>query len=160
MRIPKEIFILFVIFFIQQLPIVADWGIDLPLIFVVLTGLRKDFPESSAWGFLTGLIQDLLSVGGIGPNTIAKTFVGLAASFFKMHVYREKVVTQTFLIFCLSIFHEIFFYVLLRWNNAAPRAEDALGICSRSVLLNTLVGLVVCVVLVRFRRRRYDPATA
>lgn len=160
MRIPKELLILPIVFFVQQLPIVADWGVDLPLIFVVLMGLRNDFPAASAWGFLTGLIQDLLSVGGIGPNTISKTMVGLGASFLKMHIYREKVVTQTFLIFVLSIFHEIFSYLLLRWNNAAPRAEDALSICSRSVILTTLVGLVVCFFLVRFRRSRYDPATA
>jgi rod shape-determining protein MreD len=160
MKIPKELFVLFVIFFIQQLPNVADWGVDLPLIFVVLAGLRKDLPQASAWGFLTGLIQDLLSVGGIGVNTISKTLAALGASFLKTHIYREKVTTQTFLIFCLSIFHELFSYLLLRWNGSAPRVEDALGICSRSVLLTTITGSVICFFLVRLRRSRQDPATA
>jgi len=159
-RIPKETLWLFILFFVQQLPLVADWGVDLPLIFVVLTGVRSGVSQAAAWGFMTGMIQDLLSSGGIGINTISKTFVGLAASLLKMHVYRERVLTQTFLIMGLSIFHEIFSYLLMRWDDEAPRAEDALGICVRSVLFTTLTGLVVCVFVVRFRRRRFDPATA
>jgi rod shape-determining protein MreD len=159
-RIPKEILWLFLIFFIQQLPLVSDWGIDLPLIFVVLIGIRSHGPQAAGWGFVSGAIQDLLSSGGIGINTIAKTFVGLGASLLRMHIYRERILTQAFLIMGLSIFHEIFSYLLMRCDGEAPRAEDALGICARSVLFTTLVGLVVCVFVVRFRRRRFDPATA
>lgn len=160
MRISKEILWLFLIFFVQQLPLVADWGIDLPLIFVILTGIRSDLPKAASWGFATGALQDLLSSGGIGINTISKTFAGLGASFLKMHVYRERVLTQTLLIAGLSIFHEIFSYLLMRWDGEAPRAEDAFWICARSVLLTTFAGLIVCVFIVRFRRRRFDPATA
>ncbi len=160
MRIPKEVFWLFLIFFVQQLPLVSDWGIDLPLIFVVLTGVRSGAPQAATWGFVSGAVQDLLSSGGIGVNTISKTLVGLTASLLKMHVYRERVLTQTFLIMGLSIFHEVFSYLLMRWDGEAPRAEDALGICLRSVLFTTLTGLVICVFVVRFRRRRFDPATA
>ena len=160
MRIHKEILWLFLIFFVQQLPLVADWGIDFPLIFVVLIGIRSDLPQAASWGFAAGTLQDLLSSGGIGVNTISKTFVGLGASFLKMHIYRERVLTQTFLIAGLSIFHEFFSYLLMRWDGEAPRAEDAFWICARSVSLTTLAGLVVCVFIVRFRRRRFDPATA
>jgi rod shape-determining protein MreD len=160
LRVPKEVLWLYPIFFVQQLPLVADWGIDIPLIFVALIGIRSDEPQAATWGFISGAIQDLLSSGGIGTNTISKTFAGLGASFFKMHIYRERILTQTFLILCLSVFHEIFSYLLMRWDGEAPRAEDALEICARSVLFTTLAGLVVCVFVVRFRRRRFDPATA
>jgi len=157
---PKEIFWLLVLFFIQQLPLVADWGVDLPLIFVVLVGLRSEPAQSAGWGLTAGMIQDLLSAGGIGTNAISKTIVGLASSLFKMHVYREKVLTQTSLIAAMSIFHELFVYGLMRWDGEAPRAEDAFSTCFRSVLFTTLAGLAVCFFVVRFRRRRFDPATA
>jgi rod shape-determining protein MreD len=160
MRIPREILLLFVIFFIQQLPMVADWGIDLPLIFVVLIGLRSEPTQAATWGFVVGLIQDLLSAGGIGVNTIAKAMTGLVACFFKMHIYREKASTQTFLIFGMSIFHSVFEYLLMRWDGTAPRAEDAFWLICRNVALTTFVGLLVCLFVVRFRRRRFDPATA
>jgi rod shape-determining protein MreD len=160
MRIPREILLLFVIFFIQQLPMIADWGIDLPLIFVILIGLRSEPTPAAAWGFVVGLIQDLLSSGGIGPNTVTKAMTGLGACFFKMRIYREKVSTQTFLIFGMSIFHGVFEYLLVRWEGSAPRAEDAFWLICRGVSLTTLVGFVVCLFVVRFRRRRFDPATA
>jgi rod shape-determining protein MreD len=160
LRISKEILWLFLVFFVQQLPLIADWGIDLPLIFVVLIGVRSEAPQAAAWGFLTGAIQDLLSSGGVGVNTISKAFAGIGASLLKMHVYRERVLTQTFLIMGLSVFHEIFSYLLMRSDGEAPRAEDAFGICVRSVLFTTMAGLVICVFVVRFRRRRFDPATA
>lgn len=151
---------MFILFFVQQLPLVADWGVDLPLIFVILIGIRSNAPQAAGWGFVTGALQDLLSSGGIGINTISKTFVGMGASFLKMHIYRERILTQTFLIAGLSIFHEIFSYLLMRWDGEAPRAEDAFWICTRSVLSTTLAGFIVCVFVVRFRRRRFDPATA
>ena len=160
MRIPKEIFWLFILFFIQQLALVADWGVDLPLIFVVLVGVRSNAPQAASWGLVTGVIQDLLSAGGIGTNTISKIAVGLGSSFFKMHIYRERILTQTFLILGMSVFHEFFAYCLMRWNGEAPRVEDAFWICARSVLFTTLTGLVACFFVVRFRRRRFDPATA
>jgi rod shape-determining protein MreD len=160
MRISKDFFWLLLIFFIQQLPMVADWGVDLPLIFVILKGLRTDAPRAAGWGFLCGAVQDLLSAGGIGPNVISKTMMGLSSSFFKTRIYREKVLTQTFLILGLSILNGVFEYFLMRWDGVAPRAEDSFWIIAHGVLMTTLVGLIVCFFVVRFRRRRFDPATA
>jgi rod shape-determining protein MreD len=160
MRISREIFWLLILIFVQQLPMVADRGIDLPLIFVVLVGVRSNALPAAGWGLVTGIIQDLLSAGGVGTNTIAKIAVGLGSSFFKMHIYREKILTQTLLISGMSAFHEFFSYFLMRLNGEAPRAGDAFWVCAQSVLFTTLTGLVVCFFVVRFRRRRFDPATA
>ena len=160
MKIPKEIFWILGLFFIQQLPAVAAWGVDLPLLFVVLVGLRTDLPKAAGWGFCLGLLQDLLSSGWIGPNTIAKTLTGVLASLSKRHIYRERVLTQTFLVFVASLFHQVFIWVLLKWDGTAPPAGDALGIVVRSLLATTLAGILVCFFVVRFRKRRFDPATA
>lgn len=148
------------LFFVQQLPAVSAWGIDLPLLFVILTGLRTTIPKAAGWGFLLGLIQDLLSASWIGPNTIAKTLTGILSSLSKRHIYRERVLTQTFLIFGATLFHEALIWWMLKWDGSAPEARDALWICLRIVLNTTLAGVVVSFFVVRFRKRRFDPATA
>ena len=160
MRVTKKILWILAIFFVQQLPGVAALGNDLPILFVVLVGLRSDIPGAAGWGFLLGVTQDLLSAGWIGPNTVAKTLVGILSCLSKRHIYRERVLTQSFLIFCMTFFHQIFIWFLLRWDHSAPRFADAFDICARTVLMTSLVGVVVCFFVVKFRRRRFDPATA
>lgn len=160
MKIPKQVWWLLAIFFLQQLPGVAAWGIDLPLLFVILMGLRTTVPKAAGWGFFTGLAQDLLSAGWLGPQTLAKTLTGILASLSKMHIYREKVLTQTFLVFWATLFHQLFIWLLLKWDGSAPPAGDAFWLVLRSLAATTLAGVVVSFFVVRFRRRRYDPATA
>ena len=160
MKIPRQVWWLLAIFFLQQLPGVAAWGIDLPLLFVILTGLRTNVPKAAGWGFFIGLAQDLLSAGWLGPQTLAKTLTGILASLSKMHIYRERVLTQTFLVFWATLFHQLFIWLLLKWDGTAPPAGDAFGVVWRSLVATTLAGVVVSFFVVRFRRRRYDPATA
>ncbi len=160
MNIPTQTLLVLTLFFIQQLPAISSWGIDLPLIFVVLTGLRRTVPQAAGWGFFLGLIQDLLSAGWVGPNAIAKTLTGIFSSISHRHIYRERVLTQTFLVFGATLFHQVFIWLVLKWDGTSPSAGDAWGICFRSLLGTTLVGMVVCFFVVRFRKRRFDPATA
>jgi rod shape-determining protein MreD len=160
MKIPKQVLWILAIFFLQQLPGVAAWGIDLPILFVVLVGLRSEAPAAAGWGFLLGVIQDLLSAGWIGPHTVAKTLVGLFSCLSRRHIYRERVLTQTFLVFCMTLFQQVFIWLLLRWDHSAPRFGNAFDITWRTVLMTSLVGAGVCFFVVKFRRRRFDPATA
>lgn len=160
MKISKHALWIFIIFYAQQLPGVASWGIDMPLLFVVLMGVRTTVPKAAGWGFLVGFLQDLLSGGWIGPNTIAKTLTGVFSSLAKRHIYHERVLTQTFLVFAASVFHQICIWLLLKWDGTSPLAVDAFTVCLRSVCWTTLVGVVVCFFVVRFRKRRFDPATA
>ena len=146
--------------FIQQLPGVAAWGVDLPLLFVILKGVRTDVTRAAGWGFLLGLLQDFLSSGWIGPNTTAKTLTGIFTSLSKRHVYRERVVTQSLLVLLATLFHQIVIWIILKWDGSAPDFANALGIVVRAVGMTTLVGVGASFLLVRFRKRRFDPATA
>jgi rod shape-determining protein MreD len=160
MKIPKELFWVLALFLLQQSSGVSASGVDLPLIFTALVSLRTTIPRGAAWGFLMGLIQDLLSAGWIGPNTVAKTMAGLLCSASQWHIYREKVSTQTFLILVATLFHQLIVWLVLKWDGSAPPAGDALVICLKAVFSTTLVGSVACFFVVKFRRRRFDPATA
>ncbi len=160
MRISRQIVLILALLFAQQLPAISTWGIDLPLLFVVLTGLRTTVPKAAGWGFLLGLVQDMLSTSWIGPNTIAKTLTGMLSSVSKRHIYRERVLTQTLLIFGATLFHEAVIWWMLKWDGSAPEIQDVLWICVKTLLATTLAGAVVSFFVVRFRRRRFDPATA
>jgi rod shape-determining protein MreD len=160
MSIPKQIFWILTLLYVQQLPYVSTLGVDLPLIFVVLTGLRSTAAGAAGWGFALGFLQDLLAVNWIGPNTISKTLVGLLSWLAKMHIYRERVVTQTFLIFCATLVHQFFLWLLLCWDGKAPSGGDAFWIILQSMVATSLAGAAVSWVVVRLRKRRLDPATA
>ena len=160
MKIPRQLIWIVAVLFVQQLPLVAAWGVDLPLILAVLLGVRSSAPAAAGWGFLIGSIQDLLSADWIGPQTVAKTLVGLFSCLSRRHIYRERVATQTFLIFWMTFFHQTFIWLLLKWDGSAPPAGEALAICLRTLLMTSCAGAAVCFFVVRFRRRRYDPATA
>lgn len=160
MRIVWWVWILPAMFFLQQLPRVSSWGVDLPLLFCVLVGLRTPPSKAAGWGFLVGALQDLLSAGWLGPNAVSKTLVGILSSLVKRNVYRERVLTQATWIFAASLIHQVLLWGILRWKGTAPLFEDAFGIALRNIAATTLAGVLVCLVLVRFRRRRMDPATA
>jgi rod shape-determining protein MreD len=160
MGITRLIFLIFLLFYVQQLPYVATLGVDLPLIFVVLTGLRSTAAGAAGWGFAMGFLQDLLSANWIGPNAIVKTLIGLSSFFAKHHIYRERVVTQTFLIFCMTLVHQLFVWLFLAWDGKAPPAADAFWIILQSMVSTTLAGWGVSWVVVKLRKRRMDPATA
>ncbi|MGH7740023.1 MAG: rod shape-determining protein MreD [bacterium] len=145
--------------FLQQ-ALTAMWGIDLPLIFVSLVGLRSKPLKAASVGFGFGLAQDLLSAGWIGPNLISKLLAALVAVLVQKKIYRERLSTQTLLIFSNALLQQWVIWFLMKGDGQAPSFDDAVWIALPSVLLTALVGMVVCFVVVRFRRRRFDPATA
>ncbi len=160
MKLSREILLILALFFIQHLSNVADWGVDLPLIFVVLMSLRTKPAQAAAWGFGLGTLQDLFTAGWIGPHLTADALTGFVASLFRRHVYRERVLTQTFMIFVMTAFRQLVIWGLLKWDGSAPLAADAFGMVAQSVAITGLAGWVVCWMVVRFRPRRQDPATS
>jgi rod shape-determining protein MreD len=159
-KISRELFLVMAVFFLQHLTGVADWGVDLPLIFVVLKALRTTPVKGAAWGFFMGTLQDLFTANWIGTHIAADALVGYLASLSRRHVYRERVLTQTFLIFGMMALRQLLVWGLLKWDGTAPLAGDALGVVAHSVAMTGLVGWAACWLVVRFRPRRQDPATA
>jgi len=159
-KIARNGFLVFFLFFAQQLPGVSDAGVDLVLIFTVLAGLRTTLPRAVAWGAFLGFLQDALSAGWVGPHLVSKTLVGLLSSIAQKHTYREKVTTQSFLVLCMASLEQCLIWVLRRWDGTAPAFSDAFLVMEKTVLATFLAGILACFLIVRFRRRRMDPATA
>ena len=159
MKITTLAFWIFTFFFIQ-LSFAATWGIDLPIILISLFGLRSTAVKAAGLGACLGLTQDLLSAGWIGPNLIAKTFCALLSVAAQGKIYREKVPTQTLLVFINITVQQFIIWILLKWDGSPLSFRDAFWIMLPSIIFTTLTGMIVCFFVVRFRRRRFDPATA
>jgi len=115
-KIPKKSGLILGLFFVQQMPGVSDLGIDLPLVFTVLIGLRSTPPRAAAWGALLGFAQDVLSAGWLGPGFIPKILIGIFSSVLQRHTYRERVLTQTALVFLMACLEQILVWLLLKWD--------------------------------------------
>lgn len=152
--------LVFSVFFTQQLPGVSGAGVDLPLIFTVLAGLRTTPARAAGWGFLMGFLQDALSAGWVGPRLISKTLIGILSSVAQKHTYREKVMTQSFLVFCMVALEQFVVWMILRWDGSAPDFSNGVSVMEKSILGTSLAGILACFIVVRLRRRRLDPATA
>ncbi len=160
MRIAQETLIVLGLFFLQQLVGVADWGVDLPLIFVVLKGLRTTPVKATAWGFFLGAAQDIFTADWIGLHLASDALAGYLSSLSRRHVFRERVLTQSFLVFAMMALRQLAIWGLLKWDGTAPPAAEAFTVVLHSTALTGLVGLLACWLVVRLRPRRQDPATA
>ncbi len=156
----RKVLLVFAILFVQQLPGVSGAGVDLPLIFVVLMGLRKPMAQAVAWGALLGFLQDALSADWLGLHLTAKVLAALISSAINRHAYREKIAPQGFLIFLMVWLQQTVVWLLLKWDGSAPGFSSFLLVLERTLLGTTLAGVLVSFWVVRFRRRRMDPATA
>ena len=109
-----QILIVIVLFSIQTtfLGVFAIGGVvpDLALIWVVYCGINFPKNISIGSGMLTGLLQDSLSGGLLGVNTLSKTFIGLLFSALKEKIFVEKVIPIAFFLVLSSIFDGIVFY--------------------------------------------------
>lgn len=145
---------------IQVTPGVARWGLDLPLLFVALLGLRMPLLEAAAWGAVAGLGQDLLSSCGVGPHVAAKMIVGMSAHAFRTLVYQERVLTQSALVAACMLLQQLLLWGYFAALGVAPAPAQVMALLGRSVGLTALAGVAASWCLVRLRRQYNDPATA
>ena len=83
---------------------------DLALIWVVYCGVR--FPKNIGIGsgVATGILQDSLSGGLLGVNTLSKSFIGLFFSALKDKIFVEGVIPVAFFLILSSLFDGLVFY--------------------------------------------------
>jgi rod shape-determining protein MreD len=123
---------------------------DLILVWVVYCGVRCSRAGGIGAGITLGLIQDSLSGGLLGVNTLSK---GLTAYFFstlKDKFFLEGVVPIGIFLVFTSIFDGLVFYfsmgTILKGEVASSFLSQLLPVCS---IYNALIGPFMFVVLDR-----------
>jgi len=86
---------------------------DLALIFVVYCGFQFRGNHGVGMGAAVGLIQDCLSGGLLGVNTLSKSLVALFFSTLKDKILVEGFLPTAFFIFSASLFDGLVYHLVL-----------------------------------------------
>ena len=125
---------------------------DLALIWVVYCGVRFSKNIGIGSGIATGILQDSLSGGLLGVNTLSKSFIGLFFSALKDKIFVEGVIPVAFFLIVSSLFDGLVFYfsmnTVLQGEISSSFLYKLLPVYS---FYNGVVGPVFFLVLNRFQ---------
>jgi len=103
-------------------------------------------------GCLIGLVQDALTQHPIGVNGIAKTVVGFLASSLGVKIDVEQPGSRFLLIYFFYLLHQLIYFGIMRGLANEPLiwrwGHQLLG-----ALLDSLIGVVLFILLDRFKQR-------
>ncbi|MEK9627645.1 MAG: rod shape-determining protein MreD [Nitrospinota bacterium] len=124
---------------------------DLTLIWVVYCGVHCSRAMGLGSGIVTGILQDSLSGGLLGVNTLSKSFIGWFFSTLKGKFYVEGVIPVAFFLVISSLFDGLVFYFSM---NTVLKGEVATRFLYQSLptysFYNGIIGPVLFVALNRF----------
>ena len=115
MHFLAQILIVLILFSIQTtwLGMFSIGGVvpDLALIWVVYCAVHWSRTLGVGSCVMTGILQDSLSGGLLGVNTLSKSFIGLFFSVLKDKFYVEGVIPVAFFMIFSSLFDGLVFYL-------------------------------------------------
>jgi len=121
---------------------------DLVLIIVVFSAIHSSRVIGIGAGVIMGVIQDSLSGGLLGVNTLSKSFVGFFFSALKDKFFMEGILPISFFLAISSLFDGLVFYLFM---NTVLGGEISNSFLYQSLLIysfyNALVGPVIFLVL-------------
>ncbi|MBC8282984.1 MAG: rod shape-determining protein MreD [Nitrospinae bacterium] len=123
---------------------------DLALIWVVYCGVHCSRNMGIGSGIVMGILQDCLSGGLLGVNTLSKSFIGFFFSALKDKFYVEGVIPIAFFLALSSLFDGLVFYLSM---NTVLEGEVASSFLYQSLpaysFYNAVVGPVIFLALSR-----------
>ena len=143
-----QILIVLILFSIQTtwLGMFSIGGVvpDLALIWVVYCAVHFSRTMGIGSGVITGILQDSLSGGLWGVNTLSKSFIALFFSALKDKFYVEGIIPVAFFLILSSLFDGLVFYLSM---NTVLGGEVATSFLYQSLpaysLYNGIVGPVL-----------------
>ena len=147
-----QILIVVILFSIQTtwLEMFSVGGVipDLALIWVVYCGVHCSRSMGIGSGIVLGILQDSLSGGLLGVNTLSKSFIGFFFATLKDKFYVEGVIPIAFFLILSSLFDGLVFYFSM---NTVLKGEVASSFLYQSLpvysIYNGLVGPIIFLVL-------------
>lgn len=126
---------------------------DLALIWVVYCGAHYSRALGIGAGIVTGVMQDSLSGGLLGVNTLSKSFIGFFFSALKDKFFLEGVIPIAFFLAVSSVFDGLVFYFSM---NTVLEGKLASSFLYQSLpaysFYNAVVGPVIFLVLNRINK--------
>ena len=129
---------------------------DLPLIFVVYCGIHFQKNGGIKMGVLVGFIQDNLSGGLLGINTLSKGLIGLFFSALKDKILVEGILPISYFLFVASLIDVIiYFTTTISLMGAQTQMDSLFYHVAFFGIYNAVTGLFLFHVLDRFRKWLY-----
>ncbi len=126
---------------------------DLALIFVVYCGVHFQRNGGIGAGVIIGLVQDCLSGGLLGINTLSKGLAGLFFSVLKDKIVVEGFIPISFFIFTASLLDGMIYFVISTSLTAAQAKEGILLIRMFAFgIYNSVAGLLLFYLLDKGRQ--------
>ena len=128
------------------LPSLAIWSVfaNLPLLVVVSWGLLRGPREGALWGFLAGLMVDLLSGAPFGAATVSLIAVGFLAGLGETTVFRARIALPMIVMFLATIVYELLFLLIVRISGQGVVWLDSIvRLVMPSAVLNAVLTPVV-----------------
>ncbi|MGH9789441.1 MAG: rod shape-determining protein MreD [Candidatus Acidiferrales bacterium] len=126
--------------------------LDLALIIVIYFGFSRRNPATGLLlGLAVGILQDALSVHPIGLFGMAKTLVGYGASSLSSRIDTDPPAARLLLVFGFYHVHHFAYALIQRLLLQQPAELIGLPVLE-GALVNSLLGMLVFLVLDRFRQ--------
>jgi rod shape-determining protein MreD len=128
------------------IPQLAVWGVfaDLPVLLVVSWGLLRGPQEGIIWGFIAGVVVDLLSGAPFGAATLSLMMVGFLSGLGKNSVFSGHIVFPVVAMFLATLLYNICF-LLIVWLSGQPVIwlDSVVRIILPSAVLNAALAPIV-----------------
>jgi rod shape-determining protein MreD len=97
-------------------PGLTVWGVfaNLPLLVVVSWSLLRGPREGAIWGFIAGLMVDLLSGAPFGAATLSLITVGFLAGLGEATVFRARIALPMIVMFLATIVYDLLFLLIVQ----------------------------------------------
>lgn len=143
-RIINFLILFFFLLFFQSL--ISDWitilgaRLDLGIFILVYLALNYSANEAVIFGFIWGILLDVLNPSLLGLGTLIKVLLGFALANFKSQLYFETSLPRALIIFGAVIFNELVYNLVALNGNFTSLANIFFRVTLPSALYTSLVG--------------------
>ncbi|MBE3586205.1 MAG: rod shape-determining protein MreD [Thermoanaerobacter sp.] len=117
---------------------------DLVFILVVFYAFWKGQREGTFWGFVAGLLEDLVSGHYWGLNAISMAAAGYLVGWFETRLYKESRLVMMVLTFLATVAGQLIYYLLLIYLQVVISPGVALtGVILPAAAYNALLSALI-----------------
>jgi rod shape-determining protein MreD len=124
----------------------AVWGVfaNLPLLVVVSWSLLRGPREGAVWGFIAGLMVDLLSGAPFGAATLSLIIVGFLTGLGETTVFRTRIALPMVAMLLATIVYDLLFLLVVQISGQPVTWLDSIfRIVLPSAILNAVLTPIV-----------------
>lgn len=143
-RIINFLIVFFFLLFFQSL--ISDWitiqgaRLDLGIFILVYLALNYSSNEAVIFGFIWGILLDVMNPSLLGLGTLIKVILGFSLANFKSQLYFETSLPRALIIFGAVIFNELVYNLVALNGNFTSLANIFFRFTLPSALYTSLVG--------------------